>query len=380
MTIEEASRAVIDYHDGMNVCGQHMPLACQDHETCKWTEVIDNLRKALPVLAEGPHDHFDSLVEHQNHHVSNPLRSEEDLESAGGNTVLSHWSIDAAMDAAKVTPAWGSLRPDGTIQTAWNIPGTSQLKFPITGNRTPNLSDSIVFTWDWWMTPEYARNCGDITSFKAFQVQLNGDGGWWTLMHYMGPVRNNLFDGVFSPGVGALVGSDIRCAGRNDFPSPLLPNGLMDAEPVIPAGTGTEPYIMNPNKYAFPVNHSEWLRIIVEVKQFQLPEDFTDWNEWYGVTVQPNPYHSEGRWHMISLWYGSESTDFQRVLYRVPMGWPIAYGDNAHVSQWRVEFNSSKTGAIGPMSAYVRNAVTLVGLDADESDTKLFRRPVRAHR
>jgi hypothetical protein len=68
--------------------------------------------------------------------------------------------------------------------------------------------------------------------------------------------------------------------------------------------------------------------------------------------------------------------DPQRSLYQVPLSVPSAW-DTPYLTRFKVELNSSKDGALGPLYAYFRNFVCLVDYDADESDTALFCRPTR---
>jgi hypothetical protein len=312
---------------------------------------------------EGPHDFFDAWVASPAHHSSNSLRSIADIVRVGGKSVLEQWTYDAARDAAHLfrtsyenNPAWGS----------WN---GHQLKFPI----APLVKGRVLVIWDELFSESFRTGCGGQTgvyAYKAMQMMLQGDAGWWTLMHLPGVVYNNV-GGKFPPETGYTVTTEFRAPGRVD----LLPAGLHSAETVIPAGPGTAAQAPAPG--ATPMPHSVWVRNWVEIVHLQPPEAFGDWNQTYAVTVQPNPSPlSNGCWHMVSHWMASEISDPVRILYRVPMWMQEAWADAPYLAWMRFELNSSKHGATAPLQVWGRNVIVLKDLVTDDTDTQLFRRPV----
>lgn len=329
---------------------------------------------------EGPHDYFEFWQSQPEHHYSNSLRTLPEIQSAYTASLAStFWTYDADMDAVKYTTAnYGTIKNDGTVNTSWNCAG-GQLKIPC--NNPTLLNDRIVFVIDWYWPVEFKTLCGTVTNFKTFQVRPNGS-GWWTLMNNQGTARG------MDANVGFTVTDEFRApkGGNTGAPDGYHPSS---PERVHPAGPGTvvDPinnlYYQLDYRKSYPVDHSVWHRIIVEIRLFQQPSTFTDWSNAYlgGATLGANPHDPAGAWHMVSKWYMSETQSPQRVIYRVPFGWPMnADGTTPYrgpIKDLLFEMNSSKTGALGPVNGWGRNVLILKDMYADEEDTRLFKRPVR---
>jgi hypothetical protein len=179
-------------------------------------------------------------------------------------------------------------------------------------------------------------------------------------------------------------------SGQPDPEGHLAING----DQVYPQGAGTYGpggTKENPVYYEYPganngyrLKHSVWSRRWVELRMGLPHTAFTEWNSEYGVTLTANSNDPNGgRWNMISLWAWDEVRGLQRVLYRVPMNWaadPTKLNRTPFMNFFRFEFNSSKSGFIGPFIGYGRNVVILKNYmlpDTDpEDDTFIFRQQV----
>jgi hypothetical protein len=178
----------------------------------------------------------------------------------------------------------------------------------------------------------------------------------------------------------ALVANDPKIVARltDEFQSGTpFPNGMIRDERVQPSGQNTPLQYPGYNGAA-AMYESRWTRFICEIRPAVPPETFTDWNNTYNVTVQPNPNQAGGRWYMVSKWLVQEDGRIERVLYRVPMGiktWrPL-------ITRIRLTMDSSKIGFIGPWYGYIRNMTVLVNYrlpqTSPESDRTVFQAPIR---
>jgi hypothetical protein len=337
-------------------------------------EKVHTLNVVAEGTAEGPHDFFDywdSGAGSVHKHHSNSLRTTPLIEQAYiAASSAANWAYDATMDAAEWTPNYNP-----PTNTTWN---SKQLLFRL---QTPSLlTDRMVLVWDWYWPIEFKTNCGGVTSFKTFQGLADGH-GWWTLMNHQGVARN------LAAHVGFTVGDEFRAA-HGVTEGGAYPTGMTSNEGVQPAGPGTDAILASGetqhqqyNDRCYPIDHSVWHRVVVEIRFAQLPSAFTDWSTAYldGATLNSNPRDPDGlgRWHMVSKWYMSEVMDPVRILYRVPMGWGNSSTAIRYVTGWKFEMNSSKSGAIGPINGWGRNFLCLKDMYADENDSNLFRRPVR---
>jgi hypothetical protein len=130
----------------------------------------------------------------------------------------------------------------------------------------------------------------------------------------------------------------------------------------------------------------------VEIKTFQSPDAFVEWNASVckpgqssnpctgagGKQIGPNPADPLGRWHMASVWIADENRGPVPVLYRAPFGWT---GDGT-IERFDFEFNVSDLppAQTGPLVGYGRNVVVLHNYKLPGiplTDTLIFKRPVR---
>jgi hypothetical protein len=298
------------------------------------------------------------------------LRSEASLKSvlSTGDTLI-NWSYDPVNDTYPLAQDAGKLTlPAGDGTGKLPLYNSQLLRFEIgLGDVTTRaLGSTVVLTWDWFPSQEFRDNYGGITHIKMFQV-VNGSTAWWTMMESPAPAFNS------GDPTAVFKHSDEMRADH----SYGGPEGLTEFRAgIVPSGANTP--LQYPGQQQRHTNyHSRWIRYWVEIRQGVPHTDFTDWNTLTGQTLTANPYPDRGGlWFMMSLWIADEFNDAQRVVWRVPMN-----NGAAQAEQWvgrvRFEFDSSKTGWIGPAYGYVRNFAVLHGANLNEADPDFFRRPAR---
>lgn len=327
---------------------------------------------AIPDARGGPHRYFDSLVRLSEHFCNWSLRDQAQLDSLVAQGPSTHFTYSPETDNYPAKQDAAKFFKINSGNGSGSVPTTQQLRFQGFGEDLGTSAKSIIFTWDWYWGPEFRDNRGGVSNYKTFQFQMDGH-TWWTLMNSSAPAE------TLSAGTVAVV-TDEFSAGHGVEPGPLAPNGMLNSERVIPSGPGT-PYSQASYATALPLYQARWNRYWVEIRPAQPHTAFTDWNAAYGVTLQPNPNDPQGRWHMVSVWIADEQRAPIRSLYRVPVGWNSARGWRPHISLFRFEMNSSKTGFVGPFIGYGRNVAILRDYALPhvnpESDTFLFQKPVR---
>jgi hypothetical protein len=270
-----------------------------------------------------------------------------------------------------------------------SLPTDQQIKIPMYYE-----DGRIILTWDWlvdsaWRNDPYVQS----NQLKVFKVQHGnaysspGQGQGWTLRHRLNAALDN---------DARTIGTDDQAVGTGYTPDGEVGDGFYS-----PTGVGAH------TARTYQYRHSEWQRIWLEIKFYQAPSAFTEWNAAFcsnpanpclggtpaGTEIGGNPGDDtdgdgtvevsagEGRWHMITIWAASEGRDPEKLLYRVPIAW-VSEG----IARFDFELNSSSSiGLLGPhaldWTAWARNFHILrnyTALPANwQDDPVLFQRPVR---
>jgi hypothetical protein len=252
------------------------------------------------------------------------------------------------------------------VKCSDSIPTRQQLKMPIRVS-----SGSVLITWDFYFPPEWRNHVGELSAYKIFKVQSGTgvSGGWWTLLSHLS--KRSSEAAAIGPLHSGIAGDhgDAVTAGK----------------PFAPTGAGALP------SNTFQLHHSVWTRFWVEIKAFQSPASFVEWNSAYckpgtgnnpcsgagGTQIGPNPEDPAGRWHMASVWAADENRNPVTIMFRAPLAWT---GDG-RIERFDFEFNTSEepVAQTGPLVGYGRNVVVLRNYqlpNAPLNDTLIFKRPI----
>jgi hypothetical protein len=317
----------------------------------------------IPPMGGVAHAYFDTLARRPEYLCGWTLRSQSQLDNLVAQGPSTFFTYNPAGDNYSNAKDAAKLLVANKPNTA-SIPTTQQVRM----NVPPVMSGSLIFSWDWYWGPEFLANHGNMNHYKMFHF-ITGGHAWWTLMH--SPAWAGL--APTGPGeVGKAWDSVVTPSG--------YPNGMIAREPLQPAGLGTPDQKKGGGEQT-PIFHSRWYRYWVEVKLFQPPSAFSDWNASTGAVLQPNPNDPQGRWHMVSQWIADENGSVRRLMYRVPMGWAANW--SPHISRFDLEMNSSQSTAgytfVGPLVGYARNVIILRNYNlpsVPETDSLLFQRPM----
>ncbi len=302
------------------------------------------------------HAYFETLANHSEHLCNWSLRNQAQLDHLTADDVAKVWSYNPSGDTyANKQDAAKLLIPAGLATSS--ISTYQQLRMPV-----PQIGGgSLLITWDWFWGPEFLSNRGGMNHYKVFHVIMGGH-ALWTLMH--------------SPAWAS--GGDIGKIWDSMQTAGTYPAGLIRREPFTPSGEGA-PDQRSGSGEQIGIQANTWMRYWLEIKMFQPPSAFVEWNRVTGTTLQANGSDPQGRWHMASLWFADEKRNVQRVLYRVPVSWNSLWDPN--ISRFDFEMNTSQnTGFIGPWIGYGRNVVLLRNYklpSVPETDSFIFQRPLR---
>jgi hypothetical protein len=359
---------------------------------------------------EGPHDYWNELVADPTHFQSYSLRSQEQINSlspASVNTQCQYlYDIPGAdtgadpQDAMKVTIPGGET-VSGLLSTNIIYIGRGQYG-GVAWNLGVEAADTVLLVWDQLWEPSFRDNCGNVTHIKSVGIQMN-NGTWWTLMQSPGPGRNATDPTSVGIRADVITGGGTQVAPRTTTGDWVEANGnhvggwewaegCYDIDNFAPTGPGakqqrsyTAPWPVTYQSCAH-MKQNMWMRYIIEIRTFQPPSAFTDWNAYIapnqvGETphvLTANDRHPSGTWHMVSAWVYREDGTIDRTMFRVPVGYGLAA--TPLLTSMRFTMDSSKHGTTGEMVGYTRNFVMLKNYElpeVPEEDTFIFRRPVR---
>jgi hypothetical protein len=308
------------------------------------------------------HAYFESLKSHPNIFRYWSMRA----AASTANTLLlpsGHWSYvwpaDGyfdAQDGMKLTKP-----PNPSTQSSESV--SPQFRFPIGAS-----TGSFVATWDFYFGIEFKTNIGAVNTHKEYQfadgASSGGDQIYCELRHGWAAAQGTT--NIAYVNQRDYAGSTVSTA--SNFVPGYQETGAGQA--FRPTGQGALP----PNGY--PVKANIWTRYWAEVILQHPSSLFTEWN-----AISTRALSTGLFYRRVSIWMADEVTDPQRICYRAP--WRIR---DPYIGKVRWEFNTSSKpstgvgdsdGQTGTLIGYGRNMLFLRDTTLTESDTTVFKRPLR---